>query len=76
MRILCKGADSIVLKRMKESPLTQPTLDSLEAFASEGLRTLLLAEREIPADEYRNWTEKFMEASTSMVDRDAKIEEV
>jgi len=36
----------------------------------------LLAERTIPNDEYKEWIQKYNEASTSMIDREKKIEEV
>ena len=36
----------------------------------------MLAERTIPNDEYKEWIQKYNEASTSMIDREKKIEEV
>ena len=51
IKILCKGADSIVQARLSESQnnkeLEKATHNHLESYASSGLRTLLLAEKEI-----------------------------
>jgi phospholipid-translocating ATPase len=43
-------------------------------FATEGLRTLLYAYRFLTEDEYASWKKGFMEATTSLVDRELKIE--
>jgi phospholipid-translocating ATPase len=44
-------------------------------FATEGLRTLLYAYRFITEDEYSGWKKIYMEATTSLVDRETKIEQ-
>lgn len=59
-----------------DRPALTSTMQNLEDFASEGLRTLLLAERVITNDEFRRWTEKYSAASTSLADREAKMESV
>jgi magnesium-transporting ATPase (P-type) len=45
--LLCKGADSIIEKRLKKSVSNSTTLEKtkiyLEEYAKDGLRTLLLA---------------------------------
>ena len=50
--LLCKGADSIIKKRLDLSdPENKKLMDDsqvyVDAFAEEGLRTLLLAKRQI-----------------------------
>ena len=51
IRVMCKGADSIILPLLKdrESPhvvdLCNRTIDYMDNFAKEGLRTLLIAEK-------------------------------
>ncbi|CAN8101972.1 unnamed protein product [Discula destructiva] len=47
----------------------------LDDFASEGLRTLLYAHKFIPEADYQRWKKDFHEAETSLVDRQARIEE-
>lgn len=54
--LYCKGADTVILERLaEENPFVDPTLVQLEDCASEGLRTLCLARREIPEREYNEW---------------------
>ncbi|KAL9002033.1 MAG: hypothetical protein Q9188_005018 [Gyalolechia gomerana] len=45
-------------------------------FATEGLRTLLYGYRYLDEDEYRHWKKLYLEASTSLVDRQEKVENV
>ena len=54
--VLCKGADSIIEKRLKPGQQhLAKTQDFLDAYAKEGLRTLLIASKEISEDEYTAW---------------------
>lgn len=46
----------------------------LEDFASEGLRTLLYAYRSVPEEDYNQWKSVYHEATTSLVDRQERIE--
>ncbi|PSS05237.1 hypothetical protein BD289DRAFT_400131 [Coniella lustricola] len=48
----------------------------LDDFATEGLRTLLYAHRYITEADYQIWKQAFHAAETSLVDRQARIEEV
>ena len=46
--VICKGADSIIEKRLKPNQETLETTKSfLDEFAETGLRTLLIASKEI-----------------------------
>lgn len=47
----------------------------LDDFATEGLRTLLFAHKFIPEQDYQAWKKVFHAAETSLVDRQARIEE-
>lgn len=47
----------------------------LDDFAAEGLRTLLYAHRYITEADYKAWKEVFHTAETSLIDRQARIEE-
>ena len=46
----------------------------IDDFATEGLRTLLYAQRFIDEEEYKRWKKLYADASTSLVDRQAKME--
>ena len=49
---------------------------ALEEFGKEGLRTLMLAQREVGDEEYRVWSEEYNKAATSMQDREKLMEEM
>ncbi|KAF4467356.1 phospholipid-translocating atpase [Fusarium albosuccineum] len=56
IRCYCKGADTVILERLNDqNPHVEVTLRHLEEYASEGLRTLCLAMREIPEQEFQAW---------------------
>ena len=67
IRCYCKGADTVILERLSaDNPYVETTLQHLEEYASEGLRTLCLAMREIPEDEFQQWWKIFDEAQTTV----------
>lgn len=67
VRIYCKGADTVILERLHpDNPTVEVTLQHLEEYASDGLRTLCLAMREVPEDEYQQWYQIFNTANTTV----------
>ena len=67
IRIYCKGADTVVLERLaKDNPIVDVTLQHLEDYATDGLRTLCLAMREISENEYREWQQVYDRAATTV----------
>ncbi|KAK5664228.1 hypothetical protein OQA88_444 [Cercophora sp. LCS_1] len=67
VRIYCKGADTVILERLNDSnPHVDVTLRHLEEYASEGLRTLCLAMREVPEHEFQEWYQVFDKAQTTV----------
>jgi len=67
IRLYCKGADTVILERLNDdNPHVEQTLLHLEDYASEGLRTLCLAMREIPEHEFREWYAIFDKAQTTV----------
>ncbi|KAI9733775.1 MAG: hypothetical protein M1818_007189 [Claussenomyces sp. TS43310] len=67
IRCYCKGADTVILERLnKSNPHVDVTLQHLEEYASEGLRTLCLAMREIPDHEFTEWWKIFDKAQTTV----------
>jgi len=67
VRIYCKGADTVILERLNDSnPHVDVTLRHLEEYASEGLRTLCLAMREVPEHEFQEWYQVYDKAQTTV----------
>ncbi|KAK4055166.1 aminophospholipid translocase [Microbotryomycetes sp. JL201] len=58
IKLYCKGADTVIFERLAEKgqTYTESTMNQLEEYATEGLRTLCIAMREIPEEEYRRWS--------------------
>ena len=77
--VMCKGADSVLLPLIKDAKtprvkqLIDTTVDHMNSFAKEGLRTLLIVEKEISEQTYARWAEQYTAAINSLVDRDAKV---
>ncbi|KAI9718301.1 MAG: hypothetical protein M1828_006765 [Chrysothrix sp. TS-e1954] len=68
IRCFCKGADTVIMERLsrRDNPHVEVTLQHLEEYAAEGLRTLCLAMREIPEQEYQQWHRVFDKAQTTV----------
>lgn len=79
-KILCmtKGADSIILPRLHpgQDSLIQKTEAFLDEYAKQGLRTLLLAQREIEPNMYKHWNERYEHALAQIVDRETHVNRV
>ncbi|OVA09139.1 Cation-transporting P-type ATPase [Macleaya cordata] len=76
--LYCKGADTVIYERLADgnNNLKNTTREHLEQFGSAGLRTLCLAYRDLSTDSYENWNEKFIQAKSSLRDREKKLDEV
>ena len=76
--IMTKGADSHIIPRLAEGQdvLIKTTERYLQTYAEDGLRTLILAQKEVDPEYYDNWSRQYNEAQVSMVDRQAKMDEV
>ncbi|XP_010255676.1 PREDICTED: phospholipid-transporting ATPase 3-like [Nelumbo nucifera] len=76
--LYCKGADSVIFERLADdnSQVKILTREHLEQFGSSGLRTLCLAYRDLSNDLYERWNEKFIQAKSSLRDREKKLDEV
>jgi len=65
--VICKGADSIIEKRLKQGEQNlKRTQEFLDNYAKKGLRTLLIASKEISEEEYSAWQKKYQVAVTSI----------
>nr|XP_019046460.1 phospholipid-transporting ATPase [Kwoniella bestiolae CBS 10118]OCF25390.1 phospholipid-transporting ATPase [Kwoniella bestiolae CBS 10118] len=67
IKLYTKGADTVIFERLApDQELTESTLVHLEDYATEGLRTLCLAYREISEDEYAKWSMMYDHAAAQM----------
>ncbi|KAJ2502705.1 aminophospholipid translocase [Coemansia sp. RSA 1972] len=78
IKLYCKGADTVIIERLDETrgASVQVTLRHLEEYATEGLRTLCLAMRDISEDEYRTWSAMHAKASTTLTNRQQELDRV
>lgn len=75
IKLYCKGADSVILERLApKDPFEEQTLHHLEEFASEGLRTLCYAMREISQQEYDHWSTIYEAAATTLTNRAEELD--
>lgn len=75
IKLYCKGADTVIMARLSENQaFTDTTMVHLEDFATEGLRTLCVAMREIPEQEYRQWSRMYDQAAATIVDRSEALD--
>ncbi|KAJ8760451.1 hypothetical protein K2173_015118 [Erythroxylum novogranatense] len=77
--ILSKGADSVMFERLGKNgrQFELETRNHVNEYADAGLRTLIVAYRELSEDEYKVFNQKLNEAKASVsADRETLIEEV
>ena len=67
IRCYCKGADTVILERLnKDTSIVESTLQHLEEYAADGLRTLCLAMREVPEQEFQEWHQVYTTAQNTV----------
>ncbi|EGG15352.1 transmembrane protein [Cavenderia fasciculata] len=79
IKLLCKGADMAISCRLTSRDrhsYHEETLNYLKIFSREGLRTLMLAERDLTQDEFDEWKHSFLQATTSLDNREERVEAV
>ncbi|KAF5741024.1 phospholipid-transporting ATPase 3 isoform X1 [Tripterygium wilfordii] len=76
--LYCKGADTVIYERLaaESDNIKKVTREHLEQFGAAGLRTLCLAYRDLHPEFYESWNEKFIQAKSSLRDREKKLDEV
>ncbi|KAJ6239211.1 putative phospholipid-transporting atpase [Anaeramoeba flamelloides] len=77
--LICKGADNVLIQRgiQNNDDLDfEKTLDDLNNFASEGLRTLLFGYRYLEESEFSDWLQRYNEAKASLINREENINKV
>ncbi|XP_031404839.1 putative phospholipid-transporting ATPase 9 isoform X2 [Punica granatum] len=76
--LLTKGADSVMFERLsrKGSEYVEQTKEHVTKYADAGLRTMVLAYRELAEDEYNEFNKAFTAAKNMVTaDRDELVEE-
>ncbi|KAF9189250.1 hypothetical protein BGZ50_000866 [Haplosporangium sp. Z 11] len=75
IKLYCKGADTVILERLgTENEFVDATMQHLEDYATEGLRTLCIAMREIPEKEYQHWSQIYDRAATTIQNRGDELD--
>ncbi|KNC78142.1 hypothetical protein SARC_09412, partial [Sphaeroforma arctica JP610] len=74
IRALSKGADSIMFARIDcKQELLDQTEDHLEEYATDGLRTLVYADRQLDPEWFNEWNERYKQASRAIDNREEKV---
>ncbi|CAK9157325.1 unnamed protein product [Ilex paraguariensis] len=76
--LLSKGADSVMFQKLvkKGMKFEEETREHVNEYADAGLRTLILAYRDLNEEEYKEFNEKFAEAKNSVsADRETLMDE-
>lgn len=70
IKIFTKGADTVIFERLAANQdFVEPTMVHLEDYATEGLRTLCLAYRDISEGEYADWVGIYDKAASQLSGR-------
>ncbi|KAL3813795.1 hypothetical protein ACJIZ3_015063 [Penstemon smallii] len=78
LMLLCKGADSVMFEKLSKDARNYEaiTRDHIKKYSEAGLRTLVVAYRELSEEEFKSWEEEFLKAQTSVSgDRDSLVDE-
>uniref|UniRef100_A0A3Q3RQU2 Phospholipid-transporting ATPase n=1 Tax=Mastacembelus armatus TaxID=205130 RepID=A0A3Q3RQU2_9TELE len=70
LTLYCKGADTIIYEKL------HPSCKKLMEYAGDGLRTLVLAYKDLDEDYMDLWTQRHHEASTAIEEREEKLDEL
>ncbi|KAH6565483.1 hypothetical protein BASA62_007225 [Batrachochytrium salamandrivorans] len=76
IKLYIKGADTVIYERLSPTDrFGEPTSIHLEEYANEGLRTLCLAYRDVPEQEYLTWVKVYETASTTVNHRSEALDQ-
>ncbi|XP_046141512.1 phospholipid-transporting ATPase ID isoform X5 [Osmia bicornis bicornis] len=78
LRLYCKGADNVIYERLKKGSeeIMAKSLEHLNKFAGEGLRTLCLSVRDLDEQFFNDWKQRHQEAALSQENRDDKLDAI
>ena len=76
IKLYCKGADTVIFERLaaEGQTFTELTMNQLEEYATEGLRTLCIAMREVSEDEYTKWLAIYTKAAATINGRSEELD--
>ncbi|OQS05907.1 P-type ATPase (P-ATPase) Superfamily [Thraustotheca clavata] len=76
--LLCKGADSMIFPRLApaNAKCRATTEQQLEAFATEGLRTLVIAAKPVPTNEWNVFHARYQQAQVMQEDHADAVEKL
>eukprot|EP00928_Gymnodinium_smaydae_P027213 TRINITY_DN21108_c0_g1_i1.p1 TRINITY_DN21108_c0_g1~~TRINITY_DN21108_c0_g1_i1.p1 ORF type:complete len:660 (-),score=73.87 TRINITY_DN21108_c0_g1_i1:140-2119(-) len=72
--VITKGADSVMEKLLSSAGLPAAAKSALDLFSKQGLRTLVIARRELSATEYAAWKEQWEAANAALEDKVQAVE--
>lgn len=77
IKLFCKGADTVIMERLGKdyNPYVEATVRHLEDYASDGLRTLCLAMKDVSEEEYVEWSKIYNAAATTLENRAEKLDD-
>ena len=77
IKVICKGADAVLTPLLADNQrnreLIQKTMDHLYEYATIGLRTLMICEKQIDEVSYKEWHKVYESAKVAINNREAKI---
>ena len=79
VKLFTKGADNVMMKLLRkahdkaEKRVRKKSRDQIDAFATKGLRTLVLATRAVPDNVYAAWRSRLDEALSTIGDREELV---
>ncbi|KAK2375943.1 putative phospholipid-transporting ATPase [Trifolium repens] len=77
--LMCKGADSVMFERLAKDgrEYEEKTLEDVHEYADAGLRTLILAYRELDEEQYKKFDNEFSQAKISITaNRETLLDEL
>uniref|UniRef100_A0A671SAN1 Phospholipid-transporting ATPase n=1 Tax=Sinocyclocheilus anshuiensis TaxID=1608454 RepID=A0A671SAN1_9TELE len=78
LSLYCKGADTIIYERLHPScsEVMKVTTEHLNEFAGEGLRTLVLAYKDLDEEYFSEWKQRHHESNVALEYREEKLEKL
>ncbi|XP_068594421.1 phospholipid-transporting ATPase ID-like [Brachionichthys hirsutus] len=78
LSLYCKGADTVIYERLHQScsKLMDVTTEHLNEFAGEGLRTLVLAHKDLDEEYFSQWQQRHHEASIELEGKEHKLDQL
>eukprot|EP01088_Endostelium_zonatum_P010647 TRINITY_DN2416_c1_g1_i1.p1 TRINITY_DN2416_c1_g1~~TRINITY_DN2416_c1_g1_i1.p1 ORF type:complete len:1272 (-),score=336.31 TRINITY_DN2416_c1_g1_i1:51-3866(-) len=78
IRLICKGADSMIYERLApgDETMKRISLSHLDDFSKDGLRTLVYAGKDLTTSEWESFEALYNEANSKIVGREEEVEKL